>query len=119
VTAREPLVITLRAARRLAVRAQGLDRVPARADVSTIVRTVERIRWLQLDPTTAVAPSHLLVLWSRLGRYDTGTLGRAIWKQGDSFLGDPPMEEQGLNSVFDSDKAIWELVRSFTKKGGL
>jgi mannan endo-1,4-beta-mannosidase len=45
--------------------------------------------------------------------------GRAIWKQEDSFLGDPPMEEQGLNSVFDSDKAIWELVRSFTKKGGL
>ncbi|HWK05161.1 MAG TPA: glycosyl hydrolase family 28 protein [Puia sp.] len=45
--------------------------------------------------------------------------GRAIWKQGDSFLGDPPMEEQGLNSVFDSDKAIWKLVRSFTKNGGL
>jgi len=81
VTAREPPVITLRAARRLAVRAQGLDRVPARPDASTIVRTVERIRFLQLDPTSAVAPSHLLVLWSRLGRYDIGTLTRAIWKQ--------------------------------------
>ena len=80
-TAREPPVITLRAARRLAVRAQGLDRAPARPDASTIVRTVERIRFLQLDPTSAVAPSHLLVLWSRLGRYDIGTLGRAIWKQ--------------------------------------
>ncbi|HEX9509752.1 MAG TPA: glycosyl hydrolase family 28 protein [Puia sp.] len=45
--------------------------------------------------------------------------GQAFWKQGDTFLGDPPMEEQGLNSVFDSDKAIWEIVRSFTKGGGL
>lgn len=80
-SARERPVITLRTARRLAVRAQGLDRVPKRADASAIHRTVQRIRWLQLDPTSAVAPSHLLVLWSRLGRYDVATLERAIWKE--------------------------------------
>ncbi len=41
--------------------------------------------------------------------------GQAFWKKGDSFLGDPPMEEQGLNAVFDSDEAIWKIIQSFTK----
>jgi len=31
------------------------------------------------------------------------------------MLGDPPVEEQGLNSVFDTDKSTWEAVSSFTK----
>lgn len=39
-----------------------------------------------------------------------------LWKKGDDILGDPPVEEQGLNSVFDTDKNTWELIESFTKK---
>jgi mannan endo-1,4-beta-mannosidase len=42
--------------------------------------------------------------------------GQVFWKAGDQFLGDPPMEEQGLNSVFDSDKSTWQLIESFSKK---
>jgi len=38
-----------------------------------------------------------------------------LWKKGDDMLGDPPVEEQGLNSVFDTDKSTWEAVSSFTK----
>ena len=40
--------------------------------------------------------------------------GQIFWKQGDDYMGDPPMEEQGLNSVFDSDKTTWDLIRSYT-----
>jgi mannan endo-1,4-beta-mannosidase len=40
--------------------------------------------------------------------------GQTRWKSGDGFLGDPPMEEQGLNAVFDNDASTWELIRSFT-----
>src|SRR5438309_2246665 len=29
--------------------------------------------------------------------------GQLFWKAGDELMGDPPMEEQGLNSVFDGD----------------
>ncbi len=29
--------------------------------------------------------------------------GRIHWLPGDDYLGDPPQEEQGLNSVFDTD----------------
>lgn len=38
-----------------------------------------------------------------------------FWKDGDDYMGDPPMEEQGLNSVFDSDVSTWQLIESFTK----
>lgn len=36
-----------------------------------------------------------------------------FWKEGDDLLGDPPMEEQGLNSVFSSDTSTWKLVKKY------
>jgi mannan endo-1,4-beta-mannosidase len=41
--------------------------------------------------------------------------GQTYWKVGDDYMGDPPMEEQGLNSVFDSDKSTWRIIKSFSK----
>jgi mannan endo-1,4-beta-mannosidase len=38
-----------------------------------------------------------------------------FWKNGDDYLGDPPMEEQGLNTVFDSDRSTWKVINSFSK----
>lgn len=40
--------------------------------------------------------------------------GQTFWKQGDDYMGDPPMEEQGLNSVFNSDASTWNVISSFT-----
>jgi len=45
-----------------------------------------------------------------------GGKGRAAnekgkWNRGDAFTADPPQEPQGLNSVFDSESAILELIR--------
>lgn len=45
-----------------------------------------------------------------------GGAGRAAnadywWKQGNDFVGDPPQEEQGLYSVFDTDASSLELIR--------
>lgn len=40
--------------------------------------------------------------------------GQTFWKNGDEYMGDPPMEEQGLNSVFDSDATTWKVISSFT-----
>jgi mannan endo-1,4-beta-mannosidase len=39
--------------------------------------------------------------------------GQVFWKEGDDYLGDPPMEEQGLNSVFESDASTWKMIESF------
>ena len=38
-----------------------------------------------------------------------------FWKKGDDYMGDPPMEEQGLNTVFDSDKSTWKLIKKYHK----
>jgi mannan endo-1,4-beta-mannosidase len=47
-----------------------------------------------------------------------GGAGRAAnadfwWKEGNDFLGDPPQEEQGLYSVFDSDASTLALIREY------
>jgi mannan endo-1,4-beta-mannosidase len=44
--------------------------------------------------------------------------GQLFWKPGDDYMGDPPMEEQGLYGVFDSDKSTWKIIRSFAKRLG-
>jgi mannan endo-1,4-beta-mannosidase len=40
--------------------------------------------------------------------------GQVFWKEGDDYMGDPPMEEQGLNGVFDTDITTWKLIDEFT-----
>jgi uncharacterized protein YcaQ len=58
-------------------------RPPATAD--GILGVVKQLGRLQLDPTSVVARSHLLVLWSRLGAYDPATLDELLWKRRDLF----------------------------------
>ncbi|MGG9960903.1 glycoside hydrolase 5 family protein [Ferruginibacter sp. SUN106] len=38
-----------------------------------------------------------------------------FWKEGDDLTGDPPMEEQGLNSVFAGDSATWKLIFKYAQ----
>lgn len=49
-----------------------------------------------------------------------GGYGRArhkdfIWRKGDPFLGDPPQEPQGLNSVFDTDTATLGIIKKYAE----
>jgi uncharacterized protein len=69
--------LSLDAARRIAVRATRLDSPRPKS----IVDVVHQTGALQLDPTSAVARSELLVLWSRLGRYAVRTLDRLLWEE--------------------------------------
>lgn len=72
--------LTLEEARRIAVRAQVLDApTPGSGHPHNIVELVDRLSLLQIDPTSAVAPSADLVAWSRLGpSYDPATLTHAL-----------------------------------------
>lgn len=42
--------------------------------------------------------------------------GRQFWQLGDERMGDPPMEEQGLYSVFDSDISTWDVIRKAARR---
>ena len=62
--------------RRIAVRAQALD-----GSARGVLETVRRLGFLQLDPISTVAPPQHLVLWSRLGSFDTKELDRLLWEE--------------------------------------
>jgi uncharacterized protein len=66
-------------ARRLTLTRQRIAGPPATPDAAGIMDVLADIRCLQLDPTSAVARSHLLTLWSRLGTYDTAELDSLMW----------------------------------------
>jgi uncharacterized protein YcaQ len=68
--------VTLAQARRIAVRTQLLD-----GSAHGVLATVRRLGFLQIDPISTVAPPQRLVLWSRLGPYDSAELDRLIWEE--------------------------------------
>jgi hypothetical protein len=67
-------------ARRIAVRAQLLD-----GSATSLLDTVRRLGFLQLDPISTVAPPQYLVPWSRLGPYDRDELDRLLWDERKLF----------------------------------
>ena len=71
-----PINLTVRQARRLAVIGQLLS-APRPKEIYEVV---EWLGGLQMDPTRAVERTELLVLWSRLGNYDTGDLRRLLYE---------------------------------------
>jgi len=78
---RKPIEVSREEARRIAVRAQLLD-----GSASSIVDTVRRLGFLQLDPISTVAPPQHLVLFSRLGAtYDRAELDRLLWDEKQLF----------------------------------
>jgi uncharacterized protein YcaQ len=90
--------VSVEAARRIAVRAQGLD-----AGARGVLDTVRRLGFLQLDPISSVAPPQHLVLWSRLGPWDTRELDRLLWEdrklvEWDAFV--YPIEDLPILKAF-------------------
>ena len=67
-------------ARRIAVRAQVLD-----GSAKSLLDTVRRLGFLQIDPISSVAPPQYLVPWSRLGPYEPAELDRLLWREKKLF----------------------------------
>jgi uncharacterized protein YcaQ len=72
--------VSLAQARRIAVRAQLLD-----GSATSVLDTVRRLGFLQIDPISSVAPPQELVLWSRLGPFDAVELDRLLWQERKLF----------------------------------
>jgi len=105
--------LTKAQARRVAVRAQLLD-APRPTDLLEVVR---KLTLLQIDPTSAVAPSADLVAWSRLGSaYRPEDLKRALEDDRTLFEHDAlvrPMDDVGLYLAGASDWPPWERTREW------
>jgi uncharacterized protein YcaQ len=90
--------VSVEEARRIAVRAQALD-----GSANGVLETVRRLGFLQLDPISTVAPPQHLVLWSRLGPFDTAELDRLLWEtrelvEWDAFV--YPTEDLAILKAF-------------------
>ena len=51
--------------------------------------------------------------WGGTGRT---TNADSMWKAGDSFVGDPPQEPQGLYCVFDSDTSTVGIIAAHARQ---
>jgi uncharacterized protein YcaQ len=79
----------LERARRIAVRAQLLD-----GSATSVLDTVRKLGFLQMDPIATVAMPQHLVLYSRLGPYDAAELDRLLWEE---------------RKLFEYDAFIWPI----------
>lgn len=77
-----PIRTSLQAARRLAVTKQHLaGKRPGRVTCERIVETVRDLPYVQWDPVSVVAPSHLLSLRARLGSFRIADFDRLLWDE--------------------------------------
>lgn len=72
--------ITPETVRRLAIRRQHLDADRPPATAEGILGVARNLGCLQLDPISAVARSHTLVVFSRVGAYDLKLLDKLQWE---------------------------------------
>ena len=94
-------------ARRIAVRAQRLDRARP-ADLHDVVR---QLTLLQVDPTAAVAPNADLVVWSRLGSaYSPDELTSALDKRDLIELRAMIRPAEDL-ALYRADMAAWDTAK--------
>jgi uncharacterized protein len=107
--------LTKAQARRIAVRAQLLDAIRP----TDLVSVVERLTLLQIDPTSAIAPSADLVAWSRLGSsYQPSHLKQAVEQDRTLFEFDAtvrPMRDLGLYLAGGSQWPSYQKHRSWLR----
>jgi uncharacterized protein len=106
------------AARRAALAAQGFGAARPSGPVTRrhLVRTLDRIRLLQLDSVNVAVRAHYMPLFSRLGRYQRALVDDAAWAhtaRRPRLLVEYWAHEASLLPVAD-----WPLLRSKAKREG-
>ncbi len=72
-------------ARRLAITKQHLAGKSSHPDTDGIMQIVRDLGCLQIDPINVVARPQYLILFSRLGAYDTNLLDQLLWRERKLF----------------------------------
>ena len=77
----ETITTPLEAVKRLTVRKQFLaGNTPTGSFNDKLKSIIRNIGYIQWDPVTIVAPSHLISIWSRIGKFDWSELDKMMWK---------------------------------------
>ncbi|MFZ0892574.1 MAG: crosslink repair DNA glycosylase YcaQ family protein [Thermoplasmata archaeon] len=125
---RTPLRASLESARRLSVTKQRLaGPLPARITPSRILSVVRDLAYVQWDPISVVAPSHILSFWARLGDFRLADLERLLWEDKKLFehwtpiasivlSEDYPLYHSLMSRYPDSLSASWGNHRTRTQK---
>jgi uncharacterized protein YcaQ len=64
--------------------------LPSRATRDHILSVVRDLCYVQWDPIDAVAPSHIIALWSRIGNFQLSDLDNLLWEEKKLFLHQAP-----------------------------
>lgn len=109
---------------------QRLTSARPSGDANGLLSLVHQLGCVQLDPTSAVARSHLLVLWSRLGAFDVEVLEDLRWRERRLFeywahaaslvpAEDFRLHEATLMRGFAEDDAVWaQRLREWLRANG-
>ncbi len=114
----EHLAVARRLNKPLVVEEFGLPRDKQSFDInsSTSLRDEYYSKIFSMVAENAKTNGHLAgaAFWA-FGGIARPVKNQIFWKTGDNYMGDPPMEEQGLNTVFDSDTSTWKVIKTFSK----
>jgi mannan endo-1,4-beta-mannosidase len=71
---------------------------------------------LVLNAAAAGAPVAGVNFWAWAGEGRPKKPYGSFWKPGDPFIGDPPHEPQGWNSVYDQDSSTKSVIAKYAKR---
>jgi uncharacterized protein YcaQ len=120
--------VPLVAAQRLALLRQRLaGSLPTRTNADELVAVARDLGFVQWDPVTVVAPSHLIAFWSRAGDVTPQLLDRVLWKDRRLFLHwmpiaslvpteDYPIHGSLMRRYPDSLSSAWGAARDEARK---
>ena len=126
--ARSTLSASLETVRRLAVTKQHLaGPLPKRVTPAAILSVVRDLAYVQWDPVSIVAPSHIISFWSRLGRFRLAELDRLLWNERKLFqhwipfasivlTEDYPLYHSLMKRYPDSLSNSWGVQREAAKR---
>src|SRR5262245_40967034 len=117
-------LLSLSAARRIALAAQGFDRArPRKVGAQDLARTIRRLGLLQIDSVNVLVPAHYQVLFSRLGPFERARLDRLLyggkqftehWAHEASFL---PIDALPLlRHRMNEHERRWSALKAFGAK---